>query len=181
MAKLAAKISLAVGKIKVDKTTIPLKKSQRFAKIQAEMTAGDRLKEAKSSKPKVVQASVNPSTGKVSLRAYKKTGKAKITVTTAAGASATFTVKVQSKKVTAKKIVGFKKTVKLKKGGKYQISRDVSPVTTPDKMKFKSSDKKIASVSKKGLITAKKKGKATITVTIGTRKFKCKVNVSKGA
>ena len=47
------------------------------------------------------------------LRAYKKTGKAKITVTTAAGASTTFTVKVQSKKVTAKKIVGFKKTVKI--------------------------------------------------------------------
>ena len=181
VAKLAAKISLAVGKIKVDKTTIPLKKSQKFAKIQAEMTAGDRLKEAKSSKPKLVQASVNASTGKIALRAYKKTGKAKITVTTAAGASTTFTVKVQSKKVTAKKIVGFKKTVKLKKGGKYQISRDVSPVTTPDKMKFKSSDKKIASVSKKGLITAKKKGKATITVTIGKRKFKCKVNVSKGA
>ena len=46
----------------------------------------------------------------------QKTGRATITVKTAAGAVTTFRVKVQSKKVTAKKIVGFKKKLTLKKG-----------------------------------------------------------------
>ena len=177
VAKLPAKIALSVGKIKVDKTTVPLKKGQSFAKITAVMTTGDKLAEATSNKPKVVKASVNASTGKVTLKALKKTGKATITVKTAAGATTIFKVKVQKKKVVAKKIVGFKKKLTLKKGRKYKIPADVSPVSTPDRMKFKSAKKNIAAVSTKGIITAKKKGKATITVTIGKKKFKCIVTV----
>jgi len=175
VAKLPAKISLSVGNIKVDKTTVPLKKKQKFAKITAAMTTGDKLTEAKSNKEKVVKASVSGS--KVVLKALKKTGRATITVKTAAGAVTTFKVKVQSKKVTAKKIIGFKKKLTLKKGKKYKIPKDVSPVSTPDRMKFKSTKPKFATVSKTGVITAKKKGKTVIVVTIGKKKFKCTVTV----
>ena len=175
VAKLPAKISLSVGNIKVDKTTVPLKKKQKFAKITAAMTSGDRVTEAKSNKEKVVKASVSGS--KIVLKALKKTGRATVTVKTAAGAVTTFKVKVQSKKVTAKKIVGFKKKLTLKKGKKYKIPKDVSPVSTPDKMKFKSTKPKFATVSKTGVITAKKKGKTVIVVTIGKKKFKCTVTV----
>lgn len=46
------------------------------------------------------------------------------------------------------------------------------------KAKFKTSNKKIAAVNKKGLITAKKKGSAKITVTTnGNVKLSCKVKV----
>lgn len=47
---------------------------------------------------------------------------------------------------------------------------------TGDK-KWKSSNKKVAKVSKKGKVTAKKTGKATITVTANGQQKKCKVKV----
>ena len=42
---------------------------------------------------------------------------------------------------------------------------------------FKSSNTKVATVTKKGKVTAKKKGKATITVKVGKKSLKCKVTV----
>lgn len=45
------------------------------------------------------------------------------------------------------------------------------------KVKWSSSNKKVATVSKKGLVRAKKKGKATITAKYGKKKLKCKVIV----
>ena len=45
--------------------------------------------------------------------------------------------------------------------------------------KFKSSDKAVAEVSDKGVITAKKVGSATITATVGGKKHTCKVKVVK--
>lgn len=48
---------------------------------------------------------------------------------------------------------------------------------TKKTIKWQSSSKKIAKVSKKGLVTAKKEGKATITATIGKKKLSCKATV----
>ena len=50
---------------------------------------------------------------------------------------------------------------------------------TSEAVTFKSSNKNIASVSKKGTITAKKSGKATITATAGGKSYTCKVTVRK--
>ena len=168
-------VRVSVGKTKLDKKTIPLKVKQKFTKITAKTGAGDKLASATSSKPKVVKVKVKGK--KVLLTAGKKAGKAKITVKTKLGATTRFTVKVQKKKVVAKKIVGFKKAVSLKKGKSYKISKVVSPVTVPDKAKYKTSDKKVATVSKTGVVKAKKKGKATITVTYGKKTFECRVTV----
>lgn len=51
---------------------------------------------------------------------------------------------------------------------------------TTKKVKWSSSDKKIAKVSKKGKVTAVKAGKATITARVGKKSLKCTVTVKKG-
>lgn len=87
-----------------------------------------------------------------------------------AGSTAEAKTKVKVKKVTAlDKATGKKVTsITLAKGGKAELSASVS--VTPSKsankkVGYKSSNKSIATVSSKGVITAKKKaGKATITV-----------------
>lgn len=61
------------------------------------------------------------------------------------------------------KITNVKK--KLKKGEKYQLQYKITPTnSTNKKVTFSSSKTKVASITKKGKITAKKKGKTKITV-----------------
>ena len=48
---------------------------------------------------------------------------------------------------------------------------------TKKKVKWSSSNKKIATVNSKGKVTAKKKGTCTITAKIGKSKYKCKITV----
>ena len=50
---------------------------------------------------------------------------------------------------------------------------------TKQKVKWTSSKKSVASVSSKGKVTARKPGKATITATVGGKKYKCKITVRK--
>ena len=52
---------------------------------------------------------------------------------------------------------------------------------TRKKVTWKSSNKKIATVSKKGKVTAKKTGKVTITAKVKGKKLKCKIIVEKKA
>ncbi len=94
----------------------------------------------------------------------KKAGTATITATAVGGAKATcqVTVKDVPNKVTLKK-----KSVKLKKKKTYQIKPGIPKDTVCSTFKYKSNKPKIASVSKEGLVTAKKKGTAKITVTAG--------------
>lgn len=61
--------------------------------------------------------------------------------------------------------VGQKKTLKVK--------------NTKKKVKWKSSDAKVIKVSKKGVLTARKAGKATIKAVVGKKTLKCKVTVKK--
>jgi hypothetical protein len=53
-------------------------------------------------------------------------------------------------------------------------------VNTKGKTTWSSSNKKIATVSSKGVVTAKKPGDTIITATIGKKKYKCKVQVWSG-
>ncbi|WOO38005.1 Ig-like domain-containing protein [Anaerocolumna sp. AGMB13020] len=50
-------------------------------------------------------------------------------------------------------------------------------VNTKSKTTWSSSNKKIATVSSKGIVTAKKPGNTIITATVGKKKYKCKVQV----
>lgn len=47
------------------------------------------------------------------------------------------------------------------------------------KVTWKSSNKKVASVTKKGKVKAKKKGKASIVAKVGKKKYTCKITVGK--
>ena len=93
-----------------------------------------------------------------------KAGTANITAALPNGPKAVckVTVKGIPSKVTLKK-----KSVKLKVKGEYQINASVPKGTVCSKFKYKSNKPKIAKVSKSGLVTAKKKGTAKITVTAG--------------
>ena len=77
-----------------------------------------------------------------------------------------------------------KKEVSLKKGKKSTISYTVYDAAGHTKIKnadvtFKSSNKKVAKVSKTGKIIAKKPGKCTITVKYKDATAKVKVTVTK--
>ncbi len=50
-------------------------------------------------------------------------------------------------------------------------------VNTKSKTTWSSSNKKIATVSSKGVVTARKPGNTIITATVGKKKYKCKVQV----
>ncbi len=65
----------------------------------------------------------------------------------------------------------------LKKGMKVQLKPAVQPITCVAKVRYKSSNGKAVKVSGKRYVTAKKKGKSTITVQCGRKKAKIKVTV----
>ena len=98
----------------------------------------------------------------------KKAGKVNITVQVG---NYKQVVKITVKKPTMKLA---KSSAKLKKGKKVTIKVKAAPVS---KVTFKSSNKKVATVSSKGVVKAKKKGTATITVKCNgiTKKFKVTV------
>ena len=111
------------------------------------------------------------------IKAGKKKGTAKVTVTLQSGKKATLKVKVQTARVNTTKISGLKKNVSLKKGQKLTLKPVISPLTSQEKVTYTSSNKKVATVSKKGVITAKKKGTAKITVKSGKKSYVIKVKV----
>ena len=98
----------------------------------------------------------------------KKAGKVNITVQVG---NYKQVVKITVKKPTMKLV---KSSAKLKKGKKVTIKVKAAPVS---KVTFKSSNKKVATVSSKGVVKAKKKGTAIITVKCNgiTKKFKVTV------
>ena len=162
--KLRAKISLNVKKI-------PLKVKQSTTKVEVTYGKGDKIVSWKSSNRKVATVT---SKGKIT---GKKAGKATITVKLKSGKSAKLTVTVQKTKVKTTKLKLNKKSLTLKKGKKYQLSATVTPLTSQEKVKFTTSNKKILTVTSKGKITAKKKGTAYVVVTSGSKTVRCKVKV----
>ena len=158
--------------IKLNAKSIKLQKKQTTKKIKVTMANGDSIKSWKSSNKKIV--TVNK---KGVIKAGKKNGTAKITVTLASGKKATLKVKVQSPRVNTTKIKGLKSKVSLKKGEKLTLKPAISPLTSQDKVTYTSSNKKVATVSKKGVITAKKKGTVKITVKSGKKSYTVKVKV----
>lgn len=66
-----------------------------------------------------------------------------------------------------------KKSVTITKGKTYTLKVK----GTKKKVKWTSSKKSVATVSKKGKVTGKKRGSATIIAKIGKKKYKCKVKV----
>ena len=173
IAKLKATISLNVS------GTIPLKTKQTFTP-KVTMGKGDKVASWKSSNKKVVSVGRN---GKI--KGLKAGKTATITVQLQSGLKKSFKVKVQKKNVATKslKVVNVstgKKVsskVSLKRKQTLKLATKVLPITSKEKVKYSSSNKKVVSVSSKGVIKAKKKGKATITVKSGKKTYRIKVTV----
>ncbi len=160
-------------KITLNANSIVLKVKQTSSALKAtDLIPGDRVISWKSSNKKVF--TVN---GAGKLKAGKKPGKAKLTITLQSGLTKTIPVKVQKGTVKTKKITAAK-TVTLQKGQKFKLVPVLTPITTQEKVKYTSSKKKIATVNSKGQIIAKKKGKTVITITSGKKKAKCTIIVN---
>lgn len=86
--------------------------------------------------------------------------------------------KPDKKTVKAKKVVVNKKRIVLKKDKKVKLKVKLKPANATEKVTFKSSNKKVAKVTKNGVVKAVKKGKCKITVkTASGKKAVVKVTV----
>ncbi len=157
-------------KLNAKSITLQVKKSTTAVKASG-MVKGDKVVSWTSSNKKIATVT---NKGKITA---KKVGTTTITVKTKLGAKASFKVKVQKKPVVLKKLSVNKKKVTLTKGKSTTLVVTKSPITAQDKVTFKTSNKKVATVSKSGKITAKKAGKATITVKAGKKSVKVTVTV----
>ncbi|RHE39823.1 hypothetical protein DW740_08615 [Blautia obeum] len=164
-------------KITLNVTSLPIQVKKSTAGIRIKTTAikGDKIKSAKSSKSKVVKVSVK--NGKLTVKGLKA-GKATVTVTSTKGAKATVKIKVQKQKVATKKLKATVSTKQiLKKGKKVKLKVAKTPFTAQDTVKWTSSNKKIATVTSKGVVKGLKKGTATITAKAGKKVVRFKIKV----
>ena len=161
----------------VNISSIPLKTRQKTSVLKVTgLAKGDSITSWKSSNTKVAKVA-GRANGTCTITAGNKTGKAKITITLKSGLQKTVTVSVQKSAVKTKKISGVAKTLRLNRKQKTTLKPVLSPLTSTEKITYKSSNSKVASVNSKGQITAKKKGTTVITVKSGTKTVKCKVTV----
>lgn len=161
--------------LKVNTPKLQLKRRQKTQKFTlTDIAKGDSVKSWISSNKKIVTVSGKPN-GTCIIKAGKKTGSAKITITMRSNLKKTIGVKVQKKAVACTFIKNVPKKLTLKRKRSYQLKPVINPITCTYKAKYKTSNKKIVKVTSKGKITAVKKGKAKITVMVGKKKFICMV------
>ena len=130
-----------------------------------------------TSKEKVTYSSSNKKVATVSSKGVikaKKAGTAKITVKSGKK-KVVVTVKVTGVKTT--NLSGVPAAKNVSKGKSFKIKAIATPKNTDEKITFKSSNKKVATVTSKGVVKCLKKGTATITVQSGSKKMTCKVTV----
>lgn len=76
------------------------------------------------------------------------------------------------------KLSGVPTAKTVKKGKTFTIQAVAAPKNTDEVITYKSSNKKIATVSSNGVVKGVRKGTATITVQSGSKKLTCKVKVN---
>lgn len=164
-------------------TTLTMKKGSTF-KIKTRVSPKSASKKLtyKSSKKKIATVSKS---GKIKA---KKVGKTNITIRPKKNkkVKATITVTVVKKLKKVKKISLDKSALSLSVSGSNRTAQLKATITSPKKPTTKkfnwfTSNKKVVTVSKKGIVTAKKAGSANITVTSSDgrgAKAVCKVTVT---
>lgn len=170
--KVTVKQPATSVKVKSKSITLNINdKKKKTAKITASLLPANSTDSItyKAKDSKIVKVDKN---GKVTAL---KTGKTAITVKSTSGKTQTVTVSVTSP-ATKVKING-KAKFTMKKGAKKTLKATVTPKKSTDSVKWSTSNKKIATVSKKGLVKAKKKGKVTITAKAGKKKATVKITI----
>lgn len=111
----------------------------------------------------------------ITIKPYNKIGQYTIELTLNSGLKTKINLIVKSAKT--QKIYGVKKNIIIKAGKKYTLKPKLSPSYSSDKITYSSNNKKVVAVNSKGLLTAKKKGTAYITIKSGSKYVKCKVTI----
>ena len=143
-------------------------------RVKQTYKSGGKIKSVRTTYKKIVKVDKK---GKIT---GKKAGKATVTITYTNGSRRIYQVKVQKGIVKTIAVSVNKRNIILaKKGKSFQLRVTLTPVTSQQKVTYKSSNSKVAAVNSKGKIVAKKKGTATITVKSGNKKITCKVKVKK--
>ena len=166
--KLSATIKLSASKL-----TLKVGQSYYAGSLVSGIQEGDFVNSWKSSNANI--ASVDKD-GKIT---GKKAGTATIQVTLKSGISSKIKVTIQKKTVSTTKITGLKKSMSLKVGKTKTLKPVIHPVGSQQKITFKSSNTKVATINSDGVLKGVKKGTAKITVTSGKVKFVIKVNIKK--
>lgn len=147
--------------IKLNESQIRMKKGTTYRWLEATVSpenTTDKSVEWTSSNQKVATVSA---TGVIKAKAV---GSAVITATTENGLEDTVKVTVTASNIKVKKIILDKKMTVLA-GEVIRLKPEVEPVNaTNNKVEYKSSNPEVATVTKAGVVSAKKPGKATITV-----------------
>ncbi|HIR76368.1 MAG TPA: Ig-like domain-containing protein [Candidatus Choladousia intestinipullorum] len=172
-AKLPATIELSANKV-----VLKTGQSTKAFKV-TEMADGDSVKSIVSSRNSTVKVSGVTADGACRLKAGKKAGSAKLTITLASGLTKTVKVKVQKNAVKTTSIKNLQKKLTLSRKQKIKLMPELNPITSQDKITYSSSNKKVATVTSKGVVKGIKAGKAKITVKAGKKKFVCTVTVRK--
>ena len=163
--------------MKLNQSSIVLKTRQKTKCLKVTgLAKGDFISTWSTDNWSIADVSVS-SDGTCNITAGKTTGKTRIHIYLNSGYEKSVTVKVQKTAVKTTKIKGVPKTLKLMKNQKYSLKPVLKPVTSKEKITYKSSSSKVVKVDSKGRITAKKKGTAVITVKAGKKTVKCKVTV----
>ena len=161
--------------IKLNVTSIVLKVGQSTTKVKVSgLAKGDSVASWKSGNTSLIKVT---SSGKIT--AGKKTGSTTVTVTLRSGKKAVVKVKVQKSEVKTTRISGLSSKVTLKVKKRITLKPVISPITSVQKITYATSNKNIATVSSKGVITAKKAGKVKITVKSGSKKYVITVTIKK--
>lgn len=164
--------------IKVNISSILLKTRQKTTLLRVSgLAKGDSIVSWKSSNTNIAKV-YGRSNGTCTIQAGTRSGKAIITIALRSGLKKNITVTVQKTTVKTTKITGVATSLKLKRNQKATRKPVLQPLTSGEKITYKSSNTKIAIVNSKGQITARSKGTATITVTSGRKSVRCKVIVN---
>ena len=164
--------------IKVNISSILLKTSQKTTLLRVSgLAKGDSIVSWKSSNTNIAKV-YGRSNGTCTIQAGTRSGKTIITIALRSGLKKNITVTVQKTTVKTTKITGVATSLKLKRNQKATFKPVLQPLTSGEKITYKSSNTKIAIVNSKGQITARSKGTATITVTSGRKSVRCKVIVN---
>ena len=159
------------GSFSQKKIRLQYRQSTSAVKVSG-LAKGDFVQKWKSSRPSVASVS---SKGKIT--AKKKSGSAKISAYLASGKVLTVTVTVQKKAVKTTALRDVPKRLTLRRGRTVKLQPTRIPVTSKEKITYKSANTRIAKVSKKGVITGKKAGTVKITVRSGRKKAVVTVKV----
>ena len=159
------------GSLSQKKIRLQYRQSTSAVKVSG-LAKGDFVQKWKSSRPSVASVS---SKGKIT--AKKKSGSAKVSAYLASGKILTVTVIVQKKAVKTTALRDVPKRLTLRRGRTVKLQPTRLPVTSKEKITYKSANTRIANVSKKGVITGKKAGTVKITVRSGRKKAVVTVKV----